>query len=87
MMRAIGWSPDRNSLGALIVALGLLVDDTIIAVGMMVVRIEQGWDRVRAAIYACSSTAPQLHSVPHADRHAGRGGRLHAGGLCEVDPL
>ena len=84
MMRAIGWSPDRNSLGALIVALGLLVDDTIIAVGMMVVRIEQGWDRVRAAIYACSSTAPQRS---HADRHAGRGGRLHAGGLCEVDPL
>ena len=58
-MLAIGWSLDRISLGELIIALGLLVDDAITAAEMMVVNIEQGWDRVRAAIYACSSTAPQ----------------------------
>jgi multidrug efflux pump len=52
-----GWALDRISLGALIIALGLLVDDAIIAVEMMVVKIEQGWDRVRAATFAWTSTA------------------------------
>jgi multidrug efflux pump len=47
----------RVSLGALIVALGLLVDDAIIAVEMMALKLEQGWDRVRAATYAYTSTA------------------------------
>jgi multidrug efflux pump subunit AcrB len=52
-----GWALDRISLGALIIALGLLVDDAIIAVEMMVVKIEEGWDRVRAAGFAWTSTA------------------------------
>jgi multidrug efflux pump len=47
----------RISLGALVIALGLLVDDAIIAVEMMVVKMEQGWDRFRAATFAYTSTA------------------------------
>jgi multidrug efflux pump len=47
----------RVSLGALIIALGLLVDDAIIAVEMMALKLEQGWDRMRAATYAYTSTA------------------------------
>jgi multidrug efflux pump subunit AcrB len=57
LMLIMGWNLDRISLGALIIALGLLVDDAIIAVEMMVVKIEQGWDRVRAATFAYTSTA------------------------------
>ncbi len=57
VMYAAGWSLDRISLGALIIALGLLVDDAIIAVEMMVVKLEQGWDRLDAATYAYTSTA------------------------------
>jgi multidrug efflux pump subunit AcrB len=57
VMAAMGWNLDRISLGALIIALGLLVDDAIIAVEMMVVKIEQGWDKVRAATFAYTSTA------------------------------
>ena len=57
VMAVMGWSLDRVSLGALIIALGLLVDDAIIAVEMMVVKIEQGWDQVRAATFAYTSTA------------------------------
>ena len=57
VMYAAGWNLDRISLGALIIALGLLVDDAIIAVEMMVVKLEQGWDRLRAATHAYSSTA------------------------------
>lgn len=57
VMAAMGWNLDRISLGALIIALGLLVDDAIIAVEMMVVKMEQGWDRVRAATFAYTSTA------------------------------
>jgi multidrug efflux pump len=47
----------RVSLGALIIALGLLVDDAIIAVEMMSLKLEQGWDRLRAATFAYTSTA------------------------------
>ena len=47
----------KISLGALILALGLLVDDAIIAVEMMAIKMEQGWDRVRAASFTYSSTA------------------------------
>ena len=47
----------RVSLGALVISLGLLVDDAIIAVEMMMVKIEQGWDRMRAATFAYTSTA------------------------------
>lgn len=57
VMYAAGWNLDRISLGALIIALGLLVDDAIIAVEMMVVKLEQGWDRLSAATYAYTSTA------------------------------
>ncbi len=47
----------KISLGALILALGLLVDDAIIAVEMMSSKMEQGWDRVKAASFAFNSTA------------------------------
>lgn len=47
----------KISLGALILALGLLVDDAIIAVEMMSSKMEQGWDRANAASYAYTSTA------------------------------
>jgi multidrug efflux pump len=47
----------KISLGALIISLGLLVDDAIISVEMMVVKMEQGWERVKAASFAYSSTA------------------------------
>jgi multidrug efflux pump len=57
VMNAIGIDLHRISLGALIIALGLLVDDAIIAVEMMVVKMEQGWDRIRAASFAWESTA------------------------------
>ena len=57
IMNAIGMDLDRISLGALILALGLLVDDAIIAVEMMAVKLEQGWSRVDAATFAWSSTA------------------------------
>ena len=44
-------------LGALVLALGLLVDDAIIAVEMMAIKMEQGFDRMKAAAFAYSSTA------------------------------
>jgi multidrug efflux pump len=47
----------KISLGALIIALGLLVDDAIISVEMMVVKMEQGWERVKAASFAYTTTA------------------------------
>jgi multidrug efflux pump len=47
----------KISLGALILALGLLVDDAIIAVEMMSSKMEQGWDRVKSASFAYNSTA------------------------------
>jgi multidrug efflux pump len=47
----------KISLGALILALGLLVDDAIISVEMMVVKMEQGYERVKAASFAYTSTA------------------------------
>jgi multidrug efflux pump subunit AcrB len=47
----------KVSLGTLILALGLLVDDAIIAIEMMKVKLEQGWDRMRAAAFAYESTA------------------------------
>ena len=56
-MAGLGISLHRISLGALIIALGLLVDDAIIAVEAMAVKVEQGWDRARAASYAWSTTA------------------------------
>ena len=57
LMRSFNIDLQRVSLGALVIALGLLVDDAIIAVEMMVVKMEQGWDRFAAATYAYTSTA------------------------------
>jgi multidrug efflux pump len=57
VMYAAGMDLHRITLGALIIALGLLVDDAIIAIEMMVVKMEQGWDRARAATFAWTSTA------------------------------
>ena len=47
----------KISLGSLIIALGLLVDDAIIAVEMMVRKLEEGYDKVRAATFAYEATA------------------------------
>jgi multidrug efflux pump len=47
----------KISLGSLIIALGLLVDDAIIAVEMMVRKLEEGYDKVRAATFAYEITA------------------------------
>ncbi|WP_265946803.1 efflux RND transporter permease subunit [Dechloromonas sp. A34] len=52
----------KVSLGALVLALGLLVDDAIIAVEMMWVKMEQGWERTRAASFAYTSTAGPMLS-------------------------
>ncbi len=57
IMQALGMSLERVSLGALIIALGLLVDDAIISVEMMVVKMEQGFDRIKAATFAWTATA------------------------------
>ncbi len=57
MMWALGIDLHKVSLGALIIALGLLVDDAIIAVEMMVVKLEEGWERFRAACHAYTVTA------------------------------
>jgi multidrug efflux pump len=56
-MKVFGIDLQRISLGALVIALGLLVDDAIIAAEMMVVKMEQGWDRFKAATFAYTSTA------------------------------
>lgn len=47
----------KISLGSLIIALGLLVDDAIIAVEMMVRKLEEGYDKARAATFAYEATA------------------------------
>jgi multidrug efflux pump subunit AcrB len=56
-MGPLGIDLQRISLGALIIALGLLVDDAIIAVEMMMVKMEQGFSRIKAATFAWDSTA------------------------------
>jgi len=60
LMKLTGMNLDRISLGALIIALGLLVDDAIIAIEMMIVKMAQGWDRVRAASHAWEVTAAPM---------------------------
>ena len=57
LMRLFDIGLHKISLGALILALGLLVDDAIIAVEMMATKMEQGWDRIKAASFAYTSTA------------------------------
>ena len=60
VMWATGRVLDRITLGALILSLGLLVDDAIIAIEMMVVKMEEGYDRIRASAYAWSHTAAPM---------------------------
>src|SRR5437870_7051703 len=60
VMAATGKDFDRITLGSLILALGLLVDDAIIAIEMMVVKMEEGYDRIAAAAYAWSHTAAPM---------------------------
>jgi multidrug efflux pump subunit AcrB len=62
VMAATGKNFDRITLGSLILALGLLVDDAIIAIEMMVVKMEEGYDRVQASAYARSHTAAPMLS-------------------------
>ena len=56
-MQYFGIGLHKISLGALVLALGLLVDDAIIAVEMMAIKMEQGFDRMKAASFAYESTA------------------------------
>ncbi len=56
-MKILGIDLHKVSLGALIISLGLLVDDAIIAIEMMSVKLEQGWNRYDAACYAYTATA------------------------------
>lgn len=60
VMAATGKNFDRITLGSLILALGLLVDDAIIAIEMMVVKMEEGFSRVAASAYAWSHTAAPM---------------------------
>ncbi|ROM67403.1 MFS transporter [Pseudomonas brassicacearum] len=62
VMAASGKNFDRITLGSLILALGLLVDDAIIAIEMMVVKMEEGYDRIKASAYAWSHTAAPMLS-------------------------
>lgn len=62
VMEATGKNFDRITLGSLILALGLLVDDAIIAIEMMVVKMEEGYDRIKACAYAWSHTAAPMLS-------------------------
>jgi len=60
-MLIFGIDLQRISLGALIIALGLLVDDAMITIEAMVSKVEHGWDSIKAAIFAYASTAyPRL---------------------------
>ncbi|EQB3643095.1 efflux RND transporter permease subunit [Raoultella ornithinolytica] len=60
VMEASGINFDRVTLGSLILALGLLVDDAIITIEMMVVKMEEGYDRIKASAYAWSHTAAPM---------------------------
>lgn len=62
IMAATGKNFDRITLGSLILALGLLVDDAIIAIEMMVVKMEEGYSRTAASAYAWSHTAAPMLS-------------------------
>lgn len=59
-MRALDINLDRITLGALIISLGLLVDDAIIAIEMMMVKLEEGMDRIKAAGFAWTATAAPM---------------------------
>ena len=68
LMSIFGIDLQRMSLGALVIALGMMVDNAIVVADGMAVRIEQGMDRVKAALEA--ATQP---SGPLAGRHCHRG--------------
>lgn len=61
LMQAVGVNLERISLGALIIALGLLVDDAIIAIEMMILKMEEGYGKFQAACFSYKATAlPRL---------------------------
>jgi multidrug efflux pump subunit AcrB len=60
IMLLTGRQLDRITLGALILSLGLLVDDAIISIETMVVKMEEGWDRVKSASFAWNHTAAPM---------------------------
>ncbi|MDQ1191875.1 multidrug efflux pump [Brevundimonas vesicularis] len=60
IMLATGRDFDRITLGALILSLGLLVDDAIIAIEMMVVKMQEGMERTAAATFAWGATAAPM---------------------------
>lgn len=62
VMAATGKNFDRITLGSLILALGLLVDDAIIAIETMLVKMEEGYSRIAASAYAWSHTAAPMLS-------------------------
>lgn len=62
IMLVTGRDFDRITLGALILSLGLLVDDAIIAIEMMVVKMSEGMDRIHSATFAWHSTAAPMLS-------------------------
>ena len=70
VMKLPGSRLQRISLGALIIALGLLVDDAMIAVEMMITKLEEGSDKIKAATFAYTSTA-----FPMLTGHAGHRSR------------
>ena len=73
IMMATGRDFDRITLGALIISLGLLVDDAIISVEMMVVKMEEGLDRI-----ACRDLRLERHCRTHAVGHARHHRRFRA---------
>ena len=80
VMQAAGMNLDRITLGALIIALGLLVDDAIIAIEMMMLKMEEGLDRMRAATFTW-----EFDCVSNVDGDACHGGRVLARGLRQID--
>jgi len=78
VMNAMSLDLHRITLGALIIALGLLVDDAIIAVEMMVVKMEQGWDRIHAGVLCLG-----IYRVSDAHGDAGHGRWLPPHRLCQ----
>ena len=85
VMLAMGWNLERITLGSLIIALGLLVDDSIIAVEMMVVKMEAGCgsDQGCRVLLLLDRVAP-VDGRPHHDRrvHAHRLRKIHHGRVC-----
>ena len=80
VMSLMGIDLQRISLGALIIALGLLVDDAMIAVEMMERKLEEGYDKQLGG-----DLRLYVHGLPDADRHADHRGRLHPGRLRQFD--